>query len=445
MNGDNQQEISQQESSQRQHQQQAEVNPVVEGANASANASAAGPSSLSSDDEVPAGTLREERLVKKLKVIDVLSPKSSIDIADNEVDNIIQPAFNRLNVNQRNNQMAAMQNESQNNHKPMMSQFKHQYASSQQKTISFGGTIPRCPKPLPSRLTLLVNGTRFVVNPCIFTKHPNTLLGRMFNSSSDYVTTNENGEYEVAQGITANIFKHILEYYKTGSINCPSSISCSEMREACDYLLIPFNSQIVKAQNLCELLHELSNDGARDVFMLSFVENIILPKMLRCAQKGNRECHLVILKDDDIVEWGEFPPSNGEEYAEIVYNTSLYRFFKYFENRDVAKDVLIERGLKKVKLGIEGYPTHMEKVKYKQHGKPEVIYSYIQRPFVHMSWEKEGSKSRHVDFQCVKPKTSGIVGAVDEPAALAPDMDHPPPGELLSGDGFISNELNEYN
>lgn len=32
----------------------------------------------------------------------------------------------------------------------------------------------------------------------------------MFNSSSDYVTTNENGEYEVAQGITANIFKHIL-------------------------------------------------------------------------------------------------------------------------------------------------------------------------------------------------------------------------------------------
>lgn len=62
-----------------------------------------------------------------------------------------------------------------------------------------------------------------------------------------------------------------------------------------------------------------------------------------------------------------------------------------------------------------------------------------------MSWEKEGSKSRHVDFQCVKPKTSGIVGAVDEPAALAPDMDHPPPGELLSGDGFISNELNEYN
>jgi len=439
-----------------------ETDPIlIEGA--SANPSSSSHTGLSSDDEVPVGTSREERLVKKLKVIDVLSPKSSIDIADNEVDNIIRPTFTRMNVNQQQQQQfqqvsqpqqQQMQQQHYQQHLPnethlpsiqkqRVDQFKQNHSP---KSISFGGTIPRNrePRTLPSRITLLVNGTRFVVNPCIFTKYPNTLLGRMFNSSSDYVTTNEHGEYEVAQGITANVFKSILDYYKTGTINCPSSISCSELREACDYLLVPFNSQIVKAQNLCELLHELSNDGAREVFMSSFVENVILPKMLRCAQKGNRECHLVILKDDDVVEWGEFPPANGEEYAEIVNNTALYRFFKYFENRDVAKDVLIERGLKKVKLGIEGYPTHMEKVKYKQHGKPEVIYSYIQRPFVHMSWEKEGSKSRHVDFQCVKPKT-GISGAVDEPAALANDMDLPPPGELLSGDGFISNELHDNN
>ena len=38
----------------------------------------------------------------------------------------------------------------------------------------------------------------------------------------------------------------------------------------------------------------------------------------------------------------------------VVYCTSLYRFFKYFENRDVAKEVLKERGLKKIRLGIEG-------------------------------------------------------------------------------------------
>ena len=61
----------------------------------------------------------------------------------------------------------------------------------------------------------------------------------------------------------------------------------------------------------------------------------------------------------------------------VIYSTTLYRFFKYFENRDVAKDVLTERGLKKVKLGIEGYPTHMEKVKYKQHGKPDGIIFLI--------------------------------------------------------------------
>lgn len=34
-----------------------------------------------------------------------------------------------------------------------------------------------------------------------------------------------------------------------------------------------------------------------------------------------------------------------------------------------------------------------------------VVYNYIQRPFVRMSWEKEDAKSRHVDFTCVKIKT----------------------------------------
>ena len=37
-----------------------------------------------------------------------------------------------------------------------------------------------------------------------------------------------------------------------------------------------------------------------------------------------------------------------------IHSTPLLRFFKYFENRDVAKEVLKDRGLKKVKLGIEG-------------------------------------------------------------------------------------------
>jgi hypothetical protein len=34
-----------------------------------------------------------------------------------------------------------------------------------------------------------------------------------------------------------------------------------------------------------------------------------------------------------------------------------------------------------------------------------VIYNYAQRPFIHMSWEKQEAKSRHVDFQCVRSKS----------------------------------------
>lgn len=83
----------------------------------------------------------------------------------------------------------------------------------------------------------------------------------------------------------------------------------------------------------------------------------------------------------------------------------MYRFFKYIENRDVAKQVMKERGLKKIRLGIESYPTNIEKIKKRPGNRAEVFYNYVQRPFLHMSWEKEEAKSRHVDFQCVKSKS----------------------------------------
>jgi BTB/POZ domain-containing protein 10 len=57
---------------------------------------------------------------------------------------------------------------------------------------------------------------------------------------------------------------------------------------------------------------------------------------------------------------------------EPLYCFSTFRFFRYVENREVAKHVLRERGLKKVKLGIEGHPTHKEKVKKRPGGKAEV-------------------------------------------------------------------------
>ena len=143
-----------------------------------------------------------------------------------------------------------------------------------------------------------------------------------------------------------------------------------------------------------------------------------MPQMVECATRGDRECHIVILLEDDVIDWDEdFPPQMGEEYTQTIKSTSMYRFFKYVENREQAKSVLRERGLKKVKLGIEGYPTHKEKVKKRPGGRAEVIYNYVQRPFIHMSWEKEEAKSRHVDFQCVISKSvTNLAEAAADPS-----------------------------
>ncbi|XP_066590495.1 BTB/POZ domain-containing protein 10 isoform X2 [Prorops nasuta] len=255
------------------------------------------------------------------------------------------------------------------------------------------------------RITLIVDNTRFIVDPALFTAHPNTMLGRMFCSGMEYAQPNERGEYEVAEGLSAMVFRAILEYYKGGVIRCPPTVTVQELREACDYLLVPFDANTVKCQNLRGLLHELSNEGARCQFEV-FLEDLILPLMVNSARRGDRECHIVVLLEDDVVDWDEeYPPQMGEEYSQTVNSTAMYRFFKYIENRDVAKQVMKERGLKKIRLGIEGYPTYKEKVKKRAGGRAEVIYNYVQRPFIHMSWEKEEAKSRHVDFQCVKSKS----------------------------------------
>ncbi|KAL1130612.1 hypothetical protein AAG570_011854 [Ranatra chinensis] len=255
------------------------------------------------------------------------------------------------------------------------------------------------------RITLVVDSTRFILDPALFTAHPNTMLGRMFSSGLDFTHPNERGEYEVADGISATVFRSILEFYRGNMIKCPPTVSVQELREACDYLLVPFDASTVKCQNLRGLLHELSNEGARCQFEV-FLEELILPLMVNSAERGDRECHVVVLLDDDSVDWDEeYPPQMGEEYSQTVNSTAMYRFFKYIENRDVAKQVMKERGLKKIRLGIEGYPTHKEKIKKRPGGRVEVIYNFVQRPFIHMSWEKEEAKSRHVDFQCVKSKS----------------------------------------
>ncbi|XP_004566152.1 BTB/POZ domain-containing protein 10 isoform X2 [Maylandia zebra] len=282
---------------------------------------------------------------------------------------------------------------------------------------------------LGERVTLIVDNTRFVVDPAIFTAQPNTMLGRMFGSGRDnnFTRPNEKGEFEVADGISSTVFRAILDYYKSGIIRCPDGVSIPELREACDYLCISFNYSTIKCRDLSALMHELSNDGARHQFEC-YLEEMVLPLMVASAQSGERECHVVVLTDDDVVDWDEeYPPQMGEEYSQIIYSTKLYRFFKYIENRDVAKSVLKDRGLKKIRLGIEGYPTYKEKVKRRPGGRPEVIYNYVQRPFIRMSWEKEEGKSRHVDFQCVKSKstTNLAAAAADIPQDQLVVM-HPP-------------------
>jgi hypothetical protein len=106
-----------------------------------------------------------------------------------------------------------------------------------------------------SNITLLVDDTRFIVDPEIFKQHSNTMLGRMFNSALEN-KPNERGEYVVAYGISSSIFKAVLDFYKHGIIKCPPNVSVQELKEACDYLLIPFDGTTVRCHDLRGLLNE---------------------------------------------------------------------------------------------------------------------------------------------------------------------------------------------
>lgn len=261
------------------------------------------------------------------------------------------------------------------------------------------------------KLTLVVDKTRFICNAIIFNHHPTTLLGKMFSPQmlrpgAVTVQPNENGEYVLNETVSATVFKALLDYYTTGFIRCPPGVSICELRETCDYFLIPFNAENVTCDNLAELMHELANLGGKEEFT-KLLEQLITPVLVRACKKGEREIRLVVLHDDDIIEWDDDHPPLCEEERHSLYtviSSNLARFAKYIENREVAKAVLKDRGFKKIRLGIEGYPTTKERVKQRR-GKSHVSYNFVQRPFVSLSWEKEEHRSRHVDFQCVKSKS----------------------------------------
>lgn len=80
-------------------------------------------------------------------------------------------------------------------------------------------------------------------------------------------------------------------------------------------------------------MHELSNDGARRQFEC-YLEEMVLPLMVASAQSGERECHVVVLTDDDVVDWDEeYPPQMGEEYSQSK-TASRLRLYLYHLCKD---------------------------------------------------------------------------------------------------------------
>jgi len=59
------------------------------------------------------------------------------------------------------------------------------------------------------RITLVVENTRFIVNPELFAAKKDTMLFSMFHSSASLTKCNEKGEYEF-EGFSATVFKAIL-------------------------------------------------------------------------------------------------------------------------------------------------------------------------------------------------------------------------------------------
>ena len=52
----------------------------------------------------------------------------------------------------------------------------------------------------------------------------------------------------------------------------------------------------------------------------------------------------------------------------MAHDSSLSRFLYSYENRIIAKKLLKEKGLKRIKIGIEGFPTFAERVKRSANG-----------------------------------------------------------------------------
>ena len=105
-------------------------------------------------------------------------------------------------------------------HRPSPNRSGTGHRKAQEQTIVSSTTV----NTASDRVTLVVDETRFVIDPQLFRAHPNTMLGRMFSSSWETsLISNERGEYELGKGISATIFRALLVENLSLSLRSSSS------------------------------------------------------------------------------------------------------------------------------------------------------------------------------------------------------------------------------
>ena len=92
-----------------------------------------------------------------------------------------------------------------------------------------------------------------------------------------------------------------------------------------------------------------------------------------CLQHGERECHIVVLIDDDVVEWDEeYPPQMGEEHSQSKYTVCCILFKQLTSYLSLTRKEQNVNSLNKV---IEEYNSqiHTGCVRHSTH----FIYGYM--------------------------------------------------------------------
>lgn len=68
-------------------------------------------------------------------------------------------------------------------------------------------------------------------------------------------------------------------------------------------------------------MHELSNEGAKKQFDF-YLEKLIFPVLIQETNKGERECHIVVLCEDDAIEWD---PEYPLKWANNIHKVIIFK------------------------------------------------------------------------------------------------------------------------